>query len=389
MYRKINGLIFVFTLLCSELAFGKMCFMNLEDHKVRFEVSLGVVPVGRLTLVPGATGCLDMGSCPQNIKYKVVATVATPLGLPGKILGSSTDVRCFDSLYVQSGKLEHNKYHEHNEDTVVCPSLKKGQSILFAHGFIYNKKAWDPFVEHLGSLGSTYRIFRTTIPRCDPNSSDNRNPDVRGLILASYIHWADQKCGIPDRDLISIGHSIGGLDLRYIVHNADNPHRETPYKSAADKLKGVFTIASAHIQLGSNNSTCKFCVCPLPSRPTPPIEQESCTSSPSTDSSYDLPYSDFTNQDIQFVAFRYSLDADQRDVADDGRYCVSDQTFGRYWKDVLPGRHREVNHCKDKNCQPEKPCKNPWLLTQIPNLERILDYSANPDNFIESTEVKE
>jgi hypothetical protein len=377
MYRKISGLIFMFILLCSELAFGKMCFMNLQEHPVRFEVSRHNDPVGiGRTLAPGATGCLDMEigfpGCHQSIKYTVVATRE---GQPDKRLGFQKNVDCFDSLYVQNHKLELNK------DTVVCPSSDVGQPILFAHGFVYKKEDWDPFVEH---LGSNYRIFRTTIPENDPNGNPNRNMDVRGLILASYIHWADNKCGIQERELISIGHSIGGLDLRYIVHNAnaDNYDRKTPYKSAADKLKGVFTIASAHIQLDGGESTCDPTPCQPPSLSSIGPDPDPPLISP-------LLYSDFTEQGKQFVAFRYSLDAEQRETADDGRYCVSEQTFGRFWEEVFAGRHREVNACRDKNCQQEKPCINPWLLTQTEQLDLILKYSADPSSFEKFTGVKE
>lgn len=115
------------------------------------------------------------------------------------------------------------------------------KNILFVHGMGADKKDWDIFAEHAKKKG--YNVFRTDTSRCGSVSE-------RAKILAEYINTLD----VPDNSLKAVGHSMGGIDLRYLVGEAHAGHE--PFLSAAKKIKKVYTIATPHggsfgLQLGS------------------------------------------------------------------------------------------------------------------------------------------
>jgi len=103
--------------------------------------------------------------------------------------------------------------------------------ILFAHGMGGDKSDWDTFADHAENAG--YTVFRTNVPPCG-------SVHDRARTLAKYINTLDA----PDHSITAVGHSMGGVDLRYIVGEAHAGHE--PFFSAAKKFKSVYTIASPH-----------------------------------------------------------------------------------------------------------------------------------------------
>ncbi len=112
----------------------------------------------------------------------------------------------------------------------VCADDNK-QYILFAHGMGADKSDWDMFADYAGH--SHHTVFRTDVSRCGSVAD-------RAQTLAKYINTLD----VPDNSIKAVGHSMGGIDLRYIVGEAHAGHE--PFLSAAKKIKEVYTIGSPH-----------------------------------------------------------------------------------------------------------------------------------------------
>ncbi|BAO44517.1 esterase/lipase family protein [Thiolapillus brandeum] len=115
--------------------------------------------------------------------------------------------------------------------------------ILFAHGLASSRDAWISFAHYAENQGwATYRF--------------NVNPigsiAERATQLAYQIV---QQPDIPDHSLIAVGHSMGGLDLRYIISSAnrytdgdpdnDDENAALLY-AAALKIKKIYTLATPH-----------------------------------------------------------------------------------------------------------------------------------------------
>ncbi len=113
------------------------------------------------------------------------------------------------------------------------PSLPpKQKNILFAHGMGSSKSSWNSFADYASEKG--WNVYRTNV---EPYGSIQE----RAKELAEYINSLDLK----DDSLIAVGHSMGGLDLRYIVSHAYLSGEE-PFASAAKKITKIYTIATPH-----------------------------------------------------------------------------------------------------------------------------------------------
>lgn len=110
-----------------------------------------------------------------------------------------------------------------------CKPYQKGTpTILFAHGLNGSPLVWNIFAKKANDMG--WRVLRTVV-------SKNGSIKKRARMLNAYIMKVNEKCGIPDGSLRVVGHSMGGLDLRYLVHY------QLP---AAKKIESVYTLATPH-----------------------------------------------------------------------------------------------------------------------------------------------
>lgn len=102
------------------------------------------------------------------------------------------------------------------------------KTVLFAHGYNSNPEVWDTFASEAHKKG--WRVLRTMVTK-------NASIKKRARMLNAYIMRVADKCVIPDGTLRVVGHSMGGLDLRYIIHY------NLP---AARKIEQVYTLATPH-----------------------------------------------------------------------------------------------------------------------------------------------
>ncbi len=111
------------------------------------------------------------------------------------------------------------------------------RDLLLAHGYNADKSSWDTFVSYIHSHEKDRKIYRFSV---DKDGSIKK----RATELAKKLN----RYQIEDDSLIAIGHSMGGLDLRYIVamgHLHQNDKNNIFYK-AAKKIHKIYTIATPH-----------------------------------------------------------------------------------------------------------------------------------------------
>jgi len=116
-------------------------------------------------------------------------------------------------------------------DPLTIPNINIYKNILFAHGLNSHKGTWNTYADYATNRG--WRVFRTNVSR-------DGSIKTRATELANYINGLN----IEDESLTAVGHSMGGLDLRYIVSRAHDG--DEPYYSAAKKIRDIYTIATPH-----------------------------------------------------------------------------------------------------------------------------------------------
>lgn len=111
-------------------------------------------------------------------------------------------------------------------------------NILFAHGYHDSNIAWDTYVDYIHDSYPDWKTYRTSV-------TYNESIEQRGGELAHYIASLDN---VSDDSLIAVGHSMGGLDLRYVVTmgNSRQAFPDDEFYMAARKIHKVYTIASPH-----------------------------------------------------------------------------------------------------------------------------------------------
>ena len=116
-------------------------------------------------------------------------------------------------------------------------STRYHRDLLLAHGYRGDIHSWDTFVEYLQENEKYRKIYRFNVPK-------------KGTIKNRATKLAKQlnQYKIADDSLIAIGHSMGGLDLRYIISLGhiyqDNPNNI--FYKAARKIHKIYTIATPH-----------------------------------------------------------------------------------------------------------------------------------------------
>lgn len=114
------------------------------------------------------------------------------------------------------------------------------KNILFAHGYHDYLTTWDSFYTHILTTDefSDWHVYRTDV---DPKGSIEN----RGSQLADYI---SSLTDVEDDSMIVVGHSMGGLDLRYVISEGHKHEGEADnkYYISAKKIHKLYTLASPH-----------------------------------------------------------------------------------------------------------------------------------------------
>lgn len=219
----------------------------------------------------------------------------------------------------------------------------EGENILFAHGMDSDADCWDYFTDHADKNG--HKVYRTSVSPCESIIERARQ-------LAEYINSLD----VPDRSLIAVGHSMGGLDLRYIVGEGYKNFDEVLVR-AAKKIKGVYTIATPH--WGITEVVTEMLGC------QPAGDSMSESAMRSFNEQY--PYSNFkwpdSDETVPFLAYRFRC-APVCCIPHDTDCVVN--TDGQTWEDAP----KETNPRSGSHNDDGKGCN--WELHQTDVLDDIL-----------------
>jgi hypothetical protein len=138
------------------------------------------------------------------------------------------------TTYTDSKLTESTTY----EYTIKATDDKNLKNILFAHGYQSSSDTWDYFANYVDSVGG-WNVYRFDVDK--DGTIQKRATELAQAIL----HHEDK---IADNSLVSVGHSMGGLDLRYIVSlgHEREADREDLFYRAAKKISKIYTLASPH-----------------------------------------------------------------------------------------------------------------------------------------------
>lgn len=110
-------------------------------------------------------------------------------------------------------------------------------NILFAHGLGSSTATWDYFSQvTAGHSSKAWSVYRTNVAKSGTIIE-------RASSLADYINEQN----ITEDSLLVVGHSMGGLDLRYIISEGNQEQTENnKYYQASKKIHKFYTIATPH-----------------------------------------------------------------------------------------------------------------------------------------------
>ncbi|HUU86040.1 MAG TPA: hypothetical protein VM243_21290 [Phycisphaerae bacterium] len=104
-------------------------------------------------------------------------------------------------------------------------------TLLMAHGLADEAATWDSFAFMAERISENIRIIRTDVEPAGAVAE-------RAGELARFIQREEPG------EFYAIGHSMGGLDLRYILTKA--AQADEAFVNAADAILGLYTIATPH-----------------------------------------------------------------------------------------------------------------------------------------------
>ncbi|WP_309497410.1 lipase/acyltransferase domain-containing protein [Sulfurovum sp.] len=208
---------------------------------------------------------------------------------------------------------------------------KQVTNILFAHGFLSDAETWDHYSEVTANYNSReWIIYRT-------NVSKTGTIAVRASQLADYINAQN----VEENSMLVVGHSMGGLDLRYIISEGNKDQTDTnKYYTAAKKIHQFYTIATPH--KGSDAAG----LVPVDDGAVYDLSSEHMT-----EFNEENPYSNsnIDGRAIEMLAFRFACNK-QNDH--DGVVATDSQILdgAPYTKEIIDGKHTTGEHrviCED------------------------------------------
>lgn len=228
-----------------------ICFENaLTGTSQIRDAEFRVVLAGRpdehsRKLEVGQSGCVTWGvfdeGCVPGKDYEV--KVDLDIKMRRDKTRSATGVRCGDTVVLYRN---HGRYalridrgqpcFQDEEKDCRSETATSRQYILLAHGMNDQQDVWDAYVRYLDEKYPKVKVLRTSVARCG-------TIEERAEQLADFVARASREFDIPDGAIKAVGHSMGGIDLRYIVGKAES---STKYRNAARKFRRVYTLATPH-----------------------------------------------------------------------------------------------------------------------------------------------
>jgi len=148
---------------------------------------------------------------------------------------------CFDNNehdYSQNAPIEGNESDQNPIWSAPHPSHVN--NILFAHGYHDDKFAWNTFANYIESEDKykDWTVYRTSV---DPSGAIADRAEE----LAKYIY--KRRDSIKDDSMIVVAHSMGGLDVRYLISRGHTDENTSSiFHVAAKKIHKLYTLASPH-----------------------------------------------------------------------------------------------------------------------------------------------
>lgn len=268
------------------------------------------------------------------------------------------------------------------KEEITCPDKHSNNpnkiTFLFAHGLNGFPMEWQYFADRVKAQG--FGVWRTQVKK-------EGHIHERGKQLAEFIKRAEQeacdKCAVKpkDRSVIVVGHSMGGLDIRYIVGQSQDGARGI-YKNATDLFRSVYTIATPH--LGDPNT----CAAPGGIHDLCGHPQDRGKDSPMKRFNEMYPASDFSELDINFTALYY--ECKEKEEGEDGVVLLQSQKWLGAWENQEEaeehlhnggkGYHKTGDCSKRYGCKPE--------LCQYEEIDWIMEQEGSRKELPKQAEIK-
>ena len=198
-------------------------------------------------------------------------------------------------------------------------------NILFAHGFLSSAETWDHYSEVTANYDSReWVVYRTNVSQIGTIA-------LRASQLADYINAQN----VEENSMLVVGHSMGGLDLRYIISEGNQDQTDTnKYYRASKKIHKFYTIATPH--KGSDIAGLV---------PTAGGAVYDLSAAQMSEFNEKNPYSNsnIDNRAIEMLAFRFACNKQNNN---DGVVSVDSQILdgAPYTKEIISGKHTTGEH---------------------------------------------
>lgn len=218
------------------------------------------------------------------------------------------------------------------DDTKDSQSTHPGQvkNILFAHGFLSSAETWDAYSTIAANYNSReWVVYRASVSKTGTIAQ-------RASELADYINAQN----LSEASMLVVGHSMGGLDLRYIISKGHQDQSDTnKYYRAAKTMYKLYTIATPH--KGSD-------IAGLVPKDDGAVNDLSSAHMIEFNALHPYINSSVDIRAIEMLAFTFACNTEN---THDGVVKVDSQILdgAPYTKDIISGKHTTGKHfiCKD------------------------------------------
>jgi triacylglycerol lipase len=326
-------------------------FINQTKYTLKFGVDISFRPDKHKTLDNRSANYLYIDDCydGDGNKKTFEITVKKVESLNDDVTVVSTHRKCGENLYVwhEDGEFKHNDEPHIQADLSGCDDNTSKPAILFAHGYNDTQLAWGHFALLAEDAG--WRVFRTSV-------SQDGSIKKRAHMLNAYINKIADQCKIHNNTLRVVGHSMGGLDLRYLI---SEPLGSQQY------VERFYTIATPHQGDGYGYFAS---VASDAGRNLTPSYMKSFNKA--------YPYSSITDHNISLLAIRFACSQEPNEGDSDFVVEVKDQHLpdAPYSSYIYHGKHMPSALCvHGYDAEQEQD----WLLHAI-----LKDHAA-PDDICE------